>query len=133
MREKHKRHIQYMKDMVWSLNEAIDYASQYEMLSNKQQQGEEVDVRQLRLEQRSMERAFEIAGEAANRVRAEIQEKYPEIVWRKITDLRNVISHEYDGIKEKILLRIAKEDAPQVLLALEKAIKQEITFFSKES
>jgi hypothetical protein len=40
-------------------------------------------------------RNFEIIGEASKKIPADIQEKYPEIPWRKMYGLRNLIAHEY--------------------------------------
>lgn len=67
-----------------------------------------------------------IIGEAANSIPDEIQQQYPEIDWRNITGLRNVIAHEYfrlnlDRIwdivhveipllKNQIILMIAKDN-----------------------
>ena len=36
-----------------------------------------------------------IIGEAANNIPDEVQQKYPEVDWRNIIGLRNVITHEY--------------------------------------
>lgn len=43
-------------------------------------------------------RNFEILGEAASQVPAEIQALAPEIEWRRIKDFRNVIAHFYIGV-----------------------------------
>ncbi len=39
-------------------------------------------------------RNFEIIGEASKNTPAEIKKKYPEIPWRKMYGLRNLIAHE---------------------------------------
>jgi len=114
--KKENRHINYMKDIQKNLLNVLDYATQYEKLLHKEQEGKQIDKRQLELEMRGIERSFEIAGEAANRVSIDIQEKYPNIAWHAMTKLRNVISYEYDGIREKVLLDTAKEDIPSTLL-----------------
>ncbi|MCL2519631.1 MAG: DUF86 domain-containing protein [Spirochaetaceae bacterium] len=120
--KKNKRHIQYMKDMIASLTEGVGYAAEYEILL---QQNKEIDEKYSKLVMRGLERTFEIAGEAANRVSEEIQNKYKDILWRDMTDMRNVIIHEYDGVRERRLLKVAKEDVPAALEALKKAIEQE--------
>jgi uncharacterized protein with HEPN domain len=43
-------------------------------------------------------RNFEIIGEASKNLPDQIKEKYPEIPWRKMYGLRNLISHEYFGV-----------------------------------
>lgn len=40
-------------------------------------------------------RNFEIIGEAAGKIPEEIREEYPTVEWRKISDFRNVLAHEY--------------------------------------
>ncbi len=48
-------------------------------------------------------RNLEIIGEAAGRIPEEIRAGSPEIEWRKIIALRNVLAHEYFGIHTKIV------------------------------
>ena len=38
---------------------------------------------------------FIIMGEAAINVPGEIQTRYPDIPWRSMSDMRNVMAHEY--------------------------------------
>lgn len=38
---------------------------------------------------------FGIIGEAASHIPPEIQSRYPQIPWRLMTDMRNVMIHEY--------------------------------------
>ncbi len=51
---------------------------------------------------------FEIIGEASKNIPIEVQEKYPEIPWRKMYGLRNLIAHEYFGIDYEMIWEIAK-------------------------
>jgi len=53
-------------------------------------------------------RNFEIIGEASKKIPTDIQDKYPEIPWRKMYGLRNLIAHEYFGIDYHIT-RITQE------------------------
>jgi uncharacterized protein with HEPN domain len=48
-------------------------------------------------------RNLEVLGEAAGRIPEEIRAGSPEIEWRKIIALRNVLAHEYFGIHTKIV------------------------------
>ena len=49
----------------------------------------------------AIERQLEIIGEAARRVSPEFQRAHPEIAWRNITGLRNILAHEYGEIKSR--------------------------------
>lgn len=51
-----------------------------------------------RLRTLALERALEILGEAARRVSEDFRAKHPEIGWRGMIGLRNVISHQYGEI-----------------------------------
>lgn len=44
--------------------------------------------------------------------------EYPEIPWRKIVALRNIISHEYANIDEEIIFAIVKQSLPPLKLAV---------------
>ncbi len=59
-------------------------------------------------------RNFEIIGEAANKISQEIKEKYPSIEWRKISDFRNILAHEYFGIDYEIMWDIIKNKLPRL-------------------
>lgn len=48
-------------------------------------------------------RSLEIIGEAARQMPRSFKEKPPEIPWREIASLRNVIAHEYFGLDKTIL------------------------------
>ena len=44
-------------------------------------------------------RNLEIIGEAAKNVPPEVRECYPDIEWRKIAGLRDILSHTYFKVK----------------------------------
>ena len=48
-------------------------------------------------------RNLEIIGEAAGSIPDQIKKSEPEIDWRKITGLRNILIHEYFGINLPII------------------------------
>src|ERR1035437_1931614 len=58
-------------------------------------------------------RNFEIIGEASRKIPSDIQEEYPDIPWRKMYGLRNLIAHEYFGIDYEMIWEIAKNNLPQ--------------------
>ncbi|MDO9287781.1 MAG: DUF86 domain-containing protein [Thermodesulfovibrionales bacterium] len=74
-------------------------------------------------------RNFEIIGEASGKVPQEIRDKYPSVEWKRISDFRNVLAHEYFGIKYKIMWDIIKNKLP----ALETQIKTIIAQEQKQS
>jgi uncharacterized protein with HEPN domain len=58
-------------------------------------------------------RNFEVIGEAAKNLPADIKERYRQIPWEEMYRLRNKISHEYFGIDYQILWTIATEFLPR--------------------
>jgi uncharacterized protein with HEPN domain len=70
-------------------------------------------------------RNFETIGEASKNIPEEIQKKYPEIPWKKMYGLRNLISHEYFGIDYEMIWQIATVNLPQNIVDLQKIIATE--------
>jgi uncharacterized protein with HEPN domain len=54
-------------------------------------------------------RRLEIIGEAATRVPAFVRTKMPDVEWRKIVALRNVLIHEYSGVDMVQVWIVAKK------------------------
>jgi len=67
---------------------------------------------------------LEIIGEAANHVSIEVLEKYPEIEWRRIIALRNILIHEYFGVDAKIVWDILQQDLPGLKKTVELILKE---------
>lgn len=64
-------------------------------------------------------RNLEIIGEAVKHIPANVKKKYPDIEWRKIAGLRDILIHEYFGIDIEVLWDIVIHKLPD----LEKNIK----------
>ena len=60
-------------------------------------------------------RALEVIGEAAKRVPAEVQNRFPEIPWRQIIGMRNVIAHDYLGIRLSRVFETATAFIPELV------------------
>lgn len=76
-----------------------------------QQNDEKIDAVILNLEQ---------IGETAKKLSSEAKQSYPSIDWPKIIGLRNMISHNYEGIRLNIIFDIATINIPELLSALDK-------------
>jgi len=70
-------------------------------------------------------RNLEVIGEAVKNISEKVKRKYPQVEWRKIANLRNILIHEYFGIDEVILWDIVKNKIPDLLLNLEEILKAE--------
>jgi uncharacterized protein with HEPN domain len=70
------------------------------------------DDRQLEM---ALSRAIELIGEAANRLPARFLEENPEIEWREIIGMRNILVHGYDIVDSGTLWRTATSDAQDLI------------------
>jgi uncharacterized protein with HEPN domain len=53
-------------------------------------------------------RNLEIIGEAVRGVPELVRSKHPEVDWKRITGLRNILIHEYFGVDAEIVWDIAQ-------------------------
>jgi uncharacterized protein with HEPN domain len=67
-------------------------------------------------------RAFEIIGEAANKISPEVKALHPLIEWRMMTDFRNLLTHHYFGIEYEILWKTITESLPYNYELLKQAL-----------
>ena len=64
--------------------------------------------------QSAVERQLEIIGEAARRVTPEFQQVHPEIPWRSMIGLRNILIHDYGEVKLDRVWLIASARIPEL-------------------
>lgn len=55
-------------------------------------------------------RSLEVIGEAANKIPVDVRERYPELPWQEIIDMRNKLIHEYFGIDIDIIWQTIEDD-----------------------
>jgi uncharacterized protein with HEPN domain len=65
-------------------------------------------------------RNLELLGEAARNVPEEARALAPDIPWRRIVGVRNVLIHGYLGIDDDIVWDIIRNEIGRLLVALEK-------------
>lgn len=70
----------------------------------------------------AVERQLEIIGEAARRVSPEFQRAHPEITWRNIAGLRNILAHEYGEVKVDRIWLIATTSVVELIQLLDPLI-----------
>jgi uncharacterized protein with HEPN domain len=64
----------------------------------------------------------EIISEASRRLTDELKARHPEIPWRKVAGIGNVLRHDYETVAAPILWKLAQGDLP----ALEKVCREEL-------
>jgi len=64
-------------------------------------------------------RNLEIIGEAAKNISDELRKQLPDIHWRKVAGLRDMLTHAYFGIDDDILWDIIQNKVPQLAKSID--------------
>jgi uncharacterized protein with HEPN domain len=69
---------------------------------------------------RAVERGFEILSEASRRIPDPLKVGEPDIPWRHIAGIGNILRHDYDSVSASILLTTMQEELPALEAALQR-------------
>lgn len=70
-------------------------------------------------------RRIAVIGEAARHVPEEIAARHPEIAWRELRGMRNVVIHDYPSADEDLLWDTVRRDIPLLLDQLQNLVAAE--------
>lgn len=99
-----RAHEAYLKDILEAIRKIEKYTEQMsydEFLKDE-------------LRQDGVVKNLETIGEAVKRIPDEIKNKKPEIEWKKIAGLRDILIHEYFGINFEIVWDVTKNKLPDL-------------------
>ena len=65
-----------------------------------------------------------IIGEAVNNIPNGLREKHNDIPWREISGMRNILVHEYFGVKMERVWKTTKEDLPDLREKINNILKE---------
>ncbi|MFO7846481.1 DUF86 domain-containing protein [Rhodohalobacter sp.] len=68
-------------------------------------------------------RRLEIIGEAVKHLPEEVREDHPDIPWRQIAGMRDIIIHEYFGVTLNMVWIVATDDILDLKTKVEEIIK----------
>lgn len=68
---------------------------------------------------------LEIIGEAANRISVEFRNQHPEIPWRDMAGMRNILVHAYDKVELDQVWRATQESVPKLIESIEPLVPPE--------
>jgi uncharacterized protein with HEPN domain len=60
-------------------------------------------------------RNLEVLGEACKQIPPEVRSNHPDVEWRKVAGLRDIIAHAYFGVDHEILWDIVRNKVPPLL------------------
>jgi uncharacterized protein with HEPN domain len=95
------------------IRQAIELIEEYV----RERQREDLD-REPMLRQ-AIERNIEIISEASRRVPQVMKARHPEVPWREIAAIGNILRHEYPGVNRDIIWRIAINDLRPLAAAVD--------------
>ncbi|MFQ6062916.1 MAG: DUF86 domain-containing protein [Methanosarcinales archaeon] len=101
MKRNMKLYLQDIWESILAIEEYTQSISEGEFYSNRQVQDAVV-------------RRLEIIGEAVKNIDDNFRNKYPQIPWKKIAGMRDIIAHEYFGVKLDRVWDVVKRDLPHL-------------------
>ncbi|MBS0634665.1 MAG: DUF86 domain-containing protein [Verrucomicrobia bacterium] len=107
-----KRDQVYLSHMLDAIKQIEIYTKSGENVFSQEKHWQDATIRQL-----------EIIGEATKRISKDIQQAYPDVPWRRIAGLRDVLIHEYMGVDLKAIWEITQKNLPQLRTQLETILK----------
>jgi len=69
-------------------------------------------------------RNLEVIGEAVRNLSGDFKKEHPEIPWRSMSVLRNVLIHEYFGVDLEIVWRVVQRRLPAVKRHIRKLLQK---------
>ena len=70
---------------------------------------------------------YVVIGEAARQIPEEIQASAPDVPWRLMNDIRNVIAHEYFQVRLDIVWQGIREELPLLVNPLQRLLEKDLT------
>lgn len=74
--------------------------------------------------QDSLIRRLEVMGEAIKNLPNELKNQYPEVAWKSIAGMRDILIHEYFGVDLELTWRVLIIEIPKLKKQTQSILKQ---------
>jgi len=71
-----------------------------------------------------VQRAIEIISEASRAIPDELADTQPDIPWRRVRGIGNVLRHDYEGLSDPILWNVVLDELPRLKMAIQEIAKR---------
>jgi uncharacterized protein with HEPN domain len=71
-----------------------------------------------------VQRAIEIISEASRAIPDDLANTQPEIPWRKVRGIGNVLRHDYEGLSDRIIWNVVVDELPRLKAAVQDIAKR---------
>ncbi|MGC8638043.1 MAG: DUF86 domain-containing protein [Athalassotoga sp.] len=98
--------------------ESIRYIKRYTLNLNEEEfyQSEQI--------QDAVLRRLEIIGEATKNISDDFKDQFPQLPWKEMAGIRDVIIHDYFGINLRRIWLTVKQDLPTLETLIEEVLKK---------
>ena len=69
-------------------------------------------------------RQLEIIGEATKRLSSDLRDRHPEIPWRRMAGLRDVLAHDYMGVDLDVVWAVTQHALPDLKRQLQTVLNE---------
>ena len=69
-------------------------------------------------------RALEVIGEAARKIPDPVRAQYPDLPWREMMGMRNILIHDYFGVNLRVVWNTVHNDLPTLKKQIEDLIAE---------
>lgn len=94
-------YLKHIRDSIDDINEATVGITYETFLGNK-------------ILLKAVARDLEIIGEVAGKISSDFRDANPQIPWRDMIDMRNVLIHEYFGVIPETIWKTCTENLPEL-------------------
>ena len=77
-----------------------------------------------RMIQDAVLRNFEVIGEATKRLSDKAKSRCPDIPWRRVAGLRDVLIHDYMGVDLEEIWRVVEQHLPALRTAIQRLLEE---------